>query len=77
MCRPLDRVSLVSFCSSCGLALKNKKMYSEMVKNRPESTKCALSMALLGVGLATLVGYNLMKYLFLFLIEETYGCFKE
>ena len=42
--------------SSCGLALKNKKMCSEMVKNRPKSAKCALSMVLLGVGMAMLVG---------------------
>ena len=32
------------------------KMSSEMVKNRPKSAKCALSMVLLGVAMATFVG---------------------
>ena len=46
-------------------------MCSEIVKNRPKSAECALSMVLLGVlgvgvAMATLVG--LMNYLFLFLI---------
>ena len=50
-------------------------MCSEMVQNRPKVAECALPMVILGVAMATLVGY--MKYLFLFLIEETYGCFKE
>ena len=50
-------------------------MCSEIGKNRPKSAKCALSMVLLGVAMATLV--ELMKYLFLFLIEEIYDCFKE
>ena len=50
-------------------------MCSEMVKNRPKSAELALSMVLLGVAMTMLVGQ--MKYLVLFLIEETYGCFKE
>ena len=50
-------------------------MCSEMVKNRPKSAECALPMVLLGVAMATLVGK--MTYLFLLLMEETYGCFKE
>ena len=63
------------FVRRVGWHLKMKKMFSEMVKNRPKRAECALSMVLLGVAMATLVG--LMNYLFLFLIEETYGCFKE
>ena len=50
-------------------------MCSEMVKNRPKYAKCALSMVLLGVAIATFVGY--MKYLLVLLIEETYDCFEE
>ena len=50
-------------------------MCSEMVKNRPKSAKYALSMVLLGIAMAKLVGY--IKYLFLFLIEEIYDCFKQ
>ena len=46
-----------------------------MGKNRPKCAKSALSMDLLGVAMATLV--ELMKYLFLFLIEEIYDCFKK
>ena len=63
-----------NFVRSVGWHLK-LKMCSKMVQNRPKSAKCALSMVLLGVAMATLVGQ--MKYLFLFLIEETYGCFNE
>ena len=33
-------------------------MCSEMVKNRPKSAKCALSMVLLGVAMATFLGLN-------------------
>ena len=32
------------------------KMCSEIVKNRPKSAECALSMVFLGVVMATLVG---------------------
>ena len=39
------------FVRSVGWHLKIKKMCSEMVKNRPKSAKCALSMVLLGVGM--------------------------
>ena len=45
-------------------------MCSEIVKNRQKSVKCALSMVLLGIAMATLVGC-------LFLIEEIDDCFKE
>ena len=45
-----------NFVRSVGWHLKIKKMCSEMVKNRPKSAECALSMGLLGVAMATLVG---------------------
>ena len=57
-----------NFVRSVGWHLEIKKMCSEMVKNRPKSAECALSMVLLGVAMATLIG--LMKYLFLFLIGD-------
>ena len=44
------------FVRHVGLHLKIKKMCSEKVKNRRKSAKCALSMVLLGVAVATLVG---------------------
>ena len=44
------------FVRPVGWHLKMKKMCSEMVKNRPKSAECALSMVLLGVAMATLVG---------------------
>ena len=44
------------FVRLVGWHLKIKKKCSEMVKNRPKSAKCALSMVLLGVAMATLVG---------------------
>ena len=51
-----DIVCKVSFCLSRGPLFKNKKMCLEMVKNRPKSAKCALSMVLLRVAMATFVG---------------------
>ena len=44
------------FVRRVGCRLKIKKMCSEMVKNRPKTAKCALSIVLLGVAMATLVG---------------------
>ena len=44
-----------NFVRSVGWHLKIKKMCSEMVKNRPKSAECALSMVLLGVAMAMLV----------------------
>ena len=44
------------FVRHVGWHLRIKKMCSEMVKNRPKSAKCALSMVLLGVAMVTLVG---------------------
>ena len=44
------------FVRRVGWHLKFKKMCSEMFKNRPKSAECALSMVLLGVAMATLVG---------------------
>ena len=44
------------FVRRVGWYLKIKKMCSEMVKNRPKSANCALSMVLVGVAMATLVG---------------------
>ena len=45
------------FVRRVGWHLKiKKKMCSEIVKNRPKSVKCALSMVLLGIAMATLVG---------------------
>ena len=44
-------------------------------QNEPKSAKCVLSMVLLYVTMATLLG--LPKYLFWILKEETCGCFKE
>ena len=43
------------FVRRVGWHLKIKKICSEMVKNRPKSAKCALSMVLLGVDMGTLV----------------------
>ena len=45
-----------NFVRSVGWHLKIKKMCSEMVQNIPKSDECALSMVLLGVAMATLVG---------------------
>ena len=44
-----------NFVLSVGWHLKIKS--SEMVKNRPKSAECALSMVLLGIAMATFVGY--------------------
>ena len=44
------------FVRSVGWQLKIKKICSEMVKNRPKSAESALSLVLLGVAMATLVG---------------------
>ena len=44
-----------NFVRSVGWHLKIKKMCSEMVKNGPKCAKCAISMVLLGVAMATLV----------------------
>ena len=44
------------FVWGVGWHLKIKKICPKMVKNRPKSAKCALSMVLLGVAMATLVG---------------------
>ena len=44
------------FVRGVGWHLKIKKICSKMVKNRPKSAKCALSMVLAGVAMATLVG---------------------
>ena len=68
--RPVILYAKYHFVRRVGWHLKIKKMCSEMVKNGPKSTKCALSMVPLGIAMV-------MKYLFLFLINETYGCFKE
>ena len=44
-----------NFVRSVGWHLEIKTC-SEMVQNRPKSAECALSMVLLGVAMATLVG---------------------
>ena len=56
--------------------LKIKKKCSEMVKNRPKSAKCALSMVLLS-GRCHGNACRINEVLVLVLIEETCDCFKE
>ena len=63
------------FVRRVGWHLKIKKYVQKWPKIDEKTAEFALSMVLLGIAMATLVGK--MKYLFLFLIEETYGCFKE
>ena len=62
------------FVRHVGWHLKLKNVFRHGQK-RPKSAKYAISMILLGVAMATRVGK--MNYLFLFLIDETYGSFKK
>ena len=48
--------AMYHFVRRVGWHLKIKKCVSEMVKSRPKSADCALSMVLLGVAMAKLVG---------------------
>ena len=45
-----------NFVRSVGWHLEIKKCVQKWSRNRPKSTECALSMVLLGVAMATLIG---------------------